>query len=190
VQDIDGEQYSGSSGVRRYSTTAGMRLTVVTTQRQSSNPGPPNPFETQESSADLAVIQTPGSGGIAKRRSSRMRDRSPSRSLRSWASTHAFTVARSSSDNSCVAGVRQSSRRSGSCSRIVTRARCRALVTDATLSPSASAVVAAGQPRTSRRISAARWRGGRCWTATMNASSIVSRATADSCGSSGSIRSG
>ena len=39
-------------------------------------------------------------------------------------------------------------------------------------------------------MNTARCRGGRCWTATMNASSIVSRATTDSCGSSGSIRSG
>jgi len=45
----------------------------------------------------------------------------------------------------------------------------------------------AGQPRTSRTMNTARCRGGRCWTATMNASSIVSRATADS---SGSIPSG
>ena len=37
-------------------------------QRQSSYPGPPNPPETQASIADLAVTQTPGSGGIAKRR--------------------------------------------------------------------------------------------------------------------------
>ena len=44
----------------------------------------------------------------------------------------------------------------------------------------------AGQPRTSRRISTARCRGGRCWIAARKASSIVSLATASSSGSSSS----
>ncbi len=44
----------------------------------------------------------------------------------------------------------------------------------------------ARQPSTSRRISTARGRGGRCWIATMNASSIVSRATTSASGSSSS----
>ena len=70
----------------------------------------------------------------------------------------------------------QSRRRSGRCSLSVARARCNALFTDATLPSSSSAVSAAGQPSTSRRISTARCRGGRCWIAARNASSIVSRA--------------
>src|SRR5436305_8978415 len=59
------------------------------------------------------------------------------------------------------------------------RARCSALFTELTESPRSSATSFAGQPSTSRRISTARRRGARCWTATRYASSIVSRATAD-----------
>ncbi|MBN9181342.1 MAG: hypothetical protein J0J00_12510, partial [Microbacterium sp.] len=44
---------------------------------------------------------------------------------------------------------------------IVARARCSALLTDATDVSSSSAVSAADHARTSRRISTARWRGGR-----------------------------
>src|SRR2546430_10785153 len=65
----------------------------------------------------------------------------------------------------------------------VTRARCSALFTDATLVSSSSATSFAFQRRTSHRISTARWRGGRCWSAATNASRMVSRATATSAGS-------
>ena len=72
----------------------------------------------------------------------------------------------------------------GRCSRIPARARCSALLTELTESPSRSATSLAGQPITSRRISAARGRGARCCTATTYASSMVSRASALVSGSS------
>ena len=65
----------------------------------------------------------------------------------------------------------------------VARARCSALLTDATVVSSSSATSSAFQRRTSRRMSTARWRGGRCWSAATNASRIDSRATATSAGS-------
>ena len=67
--------------------------------------------------------------------------------------------------------------------RSVARARWRALLTDGTLVSSSSATSSACQRRTSRRISTARCRGGRCWSAATNASRIDSRATATSAGS-------
>ena len=54
----------------------------------------------------------------------------------------------------------------------------------ATLVSSAVAVSLAGQPSTSRAMSAARCRGGRTWSAARNASSIVSRSTTTASGSS------
>ena len=54
----------------------------------------------------------------------------------------------------------QSVRCVGRCAWSVARARCSALFTAATLVSSAAAVSAAGQPRTSRAMSVARWRGG------------------------------
>ena len=75
-------------------------------------------------------------------------------------------------------------RREGRCSCIVARARCRALFAAATLVSSSAAVSLAGQPSTSRAISAARWRGGSTCSAARNASSIVSRSTTTASGSS------
>jgi hypothetical protein len=69
------------------------------------------------------------------------------------------------------------------------RARWSALFTEATLVSSSTAVSFAGHPSTSRRISTARGRGDRCWIATMNASSIVSRATTSTSAPSASSRS-
>ena len=57
----------------------------------------------------------------------------------------------------------------------VARARCRALLTDATVVSSRSATSLACQRSTSPRISTARWRGGRCWSAATKASRIDSR---------------
>ena len=54
----------------------------------------------------------------------------------------------------------------------------------ATLVSRSDAVSAAGVPSTSRRISAARWRGGSTCNAARNASSIVSRSTTTASGSS------
>src|SRR5947208_758233 len=65
----------------------------------------------------------------------------------------------------------------------VTRARCSALFTDATLVSSSSATSLAFQRRTSQRIRTARWRGGRCCRAATNASRMVSRDAATSAGS-------
>ncbi len=70
-----------------------------------------------------------------------------------------------------------------SCASSVARARCSALLTDGTLVSSSSATSVAFQRSTSHRISTARWRGGRCWSAATKASRIVSRAAATSAGS-------
>ena len=74
-------------------------------------------------------------------------------------------------------------RQSTSRSARVARARCSALLTDATLVSSSSATSVACQRSTSRRISTARCRGGRCCSAATNARRIVSRAAASSAGS-------
>jgi hypothetical protein len=65
----------------------------------------------------------------------------------------------------------------------VARARCSALLTDATVVPSSSATSAACQHSTSRRMSTARCRGGRCCSAATNASRMLSWNTARSAGS-------
>ena len=65
----------------------------------------------------------------------------------------------------------------------VARARCSALLTDATLVSSSSATSSAFHRRTSRRISTARCRGGRCWRAATKARRIDSRSTVTSAGS-------
>jgi hypothetical protein len=72
----------------------------------------------------------------------------------------------------------------------VARARCNALFTDGTDVSSNSATSLADQLNTSRRMSTARWRGGRFCSAATNASRMLSRATATSAGSlrSGSTR--
>ena len=121
-------------------------------------------------------------GGMAARTSSASRSARATRSARSTAAMYRSTTARSSAVGP-VAGA-QSARRSGSRSRSVERARCRALVTAASVRSRCSAVCRAGQPSTSRRTSTARRRGGRYWRAAMKASSIVSRRTATASGSS------
>lgn len=63
------------------------------------------------------------------------------------------------------------------------RARCRALLTEATELSSSSATSLADQQSTSRRISTARCRGASRWSAETNASRTDSRATAVSAGS-------
>lgn len=65
----------------------------------------------------------------------------------------------------------------------VARARCSALLTEATELPSSSATSRADQLSTSRRMSTARCRGASRWSAAMNASRTDSRATALSAGS-------
>ena len=78
----------------------------------------------------------------------------------------------------------------------VDRARLSALVTDCSVVSSMPATSLAGKSRTSRRISAARWRGGSNCSAVTNASDIASLASyrasgpADASGSSSISRSG
>ena len=64
------------------------------------------------------------------------------------------------------------------------RARCSALLVAGRLVSSSSEVSRGDQPITSHSNTAARWRAGSSWTTAMNASSIVSRATATTSGSS------
>ena len=66
---------------------------------------------------------------------------------------------------------------------MVARARCRALLAEATVEPSSSAVSSAEKRSTSRRMSTARWRGGRCCSAATKASRTLSRSPASSAGS-------
>ena len=73
--------------------------------------------------------------------------------------------------------------RRGRATASVARARCRALLTDATVVSSSSATSVACQRRTSRRMSTARCRAGRCWRAVTNARRIDSLASATSAGS-------
>jgi hypothetical protein len=61
-------------------------------------------------------------------------------------------------------------------------ARCNALVTDATVVSRRCATSSAFQHNTSRRISTALCRGGRCCSAATNARRIISRCTANSSG--------
>ncbi len=70
----------------------------------------------------------------------------------------------------------------------VARARWSALLTEATLVSSSSATSVACQRSTSRRISTARWRAGRCWRAVTKASRMLSLAAASSAGSPSSGR--
>ena len=92
--------------------------------------------------------------------------------------------ASSSRSSSLGAPADHSERFAGRCSLIVARARCSALLAAATLVSSSVAVSLAGQPSTSRAISAARCRGGSTCIAARNASSMVSRSTTTASGSS------
>jgi hypothetical protein len=65
-----------------------------------------------------------------------------------------------------------------SASSTVLRARWSALLTDAAVVSSDCATSRAANASTSRRISTARWRAGRCCSAAMNASSTLSRCSA------------
>jgi len=107
-----------------------------------------------------------GFGGIVRRTSSLSMSAIAAMSARLAAAMYRSRIARLSGLGSADAV--QSVRRSGRCRRRVGRARCRALLAEATLISSSSAVSAAGQPSTSRRISTARCLGGRCWTAARN----------------------
>ena len=73
--------------------------------------------------------------------------------------------------------------RPGSAAAIVARARCRALLTEATDVSSSSATSSACQCSTSRRISTARCFGGSCCRVARKARRMVSRASATSAGS-------
>ena len=102
-------------------------------------------------------------------------------SPRSCASMKLATRARSASLGSPAD---QSVRRAGRCPCMLARARWRALLTAGTLVSSTDAISLAGQPSTSRAMSAARCRGGRTCSAARKASSIVSRSTTSASGSS------
>ena len=114
---------------------------------------------------------------MVTRMSSDAMARAAAASQRWWASMKRSSRARSSALGP-PAPADHSDRRAGRCSCMVARARWRALLAAATLVSSSEAVSAAGQPSTSRRINAARWRGGSTCMAARNVSSIVSRSMA------------
>jgi hypothetical protein len=129
-----------------------------------------------------------GSGGMVTRMSFAAIAMTASASNRSCAAMNCSTSSRSSALGSPAD---HSARRAGRCDCIGARARCWALLAAATLVPSAEAVWLAGQPRTSRAISAARCLGGSACRAARNASEIVSRwmTTASGCSSLGAAAS-
>ena len=157
-----------------------MRFAIVGTRRQSPSRSTPNAV-----SSAPAMTSRPsnpvGLGGMVMRRSWAAIATAAAASQRSWASMNCSSSARSSALGTPVV---QADRRSGRWACSVARARWRALLAAATLVPNIVAVSEAGQPSTSRAISAARCRGGSTWRATRNASSIVSRWTATSSGRS------
>ena len=113
------------------------------------------------------------SGGIANVASSVSIAATASTSPRNHASTYPSTISVSRSSPSVRSVACWDC--SGVLSSIDLRARCSALLTDATVVPTVSATSAAENPSTSRRMSTARWFAGRCWRAATNASSTLSR---------------
>ena len=83
-------------------------------------------------------------------------------------------AARRSSRSRGRAGSGARSRSAGTRASSVARARCSALLTEASLPSSISATSAARKPSTSRSTSTARWRGGRCCRPVTNASATAS----------------
>ena len=146
----------------------------------------PKPPSTQPGRCCRGRGTGPGSGGIVKRASSRIIAASACR----VAALGRLDVALEQRALGRVgsAPAAHSAARAGQALLQRARARCSALLTDATLVSSSAAVSFADQPSTSRTISTARGRGGRCWIATMNASSIVSFATTAASGSSSAGR--
>ena len=133
-----------------------------------------------------APTYQPVNGGISQTASCLSSPTIASMSLRQNASTYwsSSTFCAGESSSLTVSG-------SGCLSAITAWARWRAELTAADVVSSASAVSAAVQRSTSRRISTARWRGGRCCRAAMNASRMVSfsatRTAASGTGSSHGI---
>ena len=150
---------------------------MVGTSRQSPSRSTPN---ARSSSSVMPGIPSKrcGYGGIVMRMSSDAIASAAAASQRSCASMNRASSARSSALGSRTV---HSDRRAGRCSCRVARARCSALFAAATVVSSRSAVSLAGQPSTSRQISAARCFGGSTCSAARNASSIVSRSTARAC---------
>ena len=108
-----------------------------------------------------------GNGGMASHASSlnsaTMAATSPARYAR---------VSRSARSRSAARSGGRDRGRAGMSSRRLARARLSALVSDSSVTARMRAASLAGKPSTSRRISAARWRGGSRCTAVMNASDI------------------
>jgi hypothetical protein len=100
-----------------------------------------------------------GIGGIDMKTSSVSRATSASTSADSYARTNLATIASSAGEPGAGEGSRPSSAGRERCR--LARARFSALVTDSTVTSSMSATSLARNPRTSRRISTASWRGGR-----------------------------
>ena len=105
-------------------------------------------------------VNRPGLGGIATRMSSRITARPAAMSCRSWASMNAASSARSAS---VMPLGDQSASRAAARAASVARARCSALVTEASDISRTSAVSAAEYPWTSRSSSTARCLAGSSW---------------------------
>ena len=113
-----------------------------------------------------------GIGGIETKTSSVSRATSASRSADSHARTNFATSASSGGEPEAGGGSRPAP---GGCWRCrLARARLSALVTDSTVESSMPATSLAWNPRTSRKISTATWRGGRTCRAVTKASEMAS----------------
>src|SRR5215469_6066795 len=151
------------AGARRYAPNAGWPLARTGT-RSNLRPAPNR--LSQKRATGSRPSYSSGIGGIDTKTSSVSRATSASRSADSYALTNFATIASSAGEpeaggGSPAAGGRLRSR--------LARARLSALVTDSTVESSRPATSLAWNPRTSRKMSTASWRGGSTCNAVMKA---------------------
>ena len=170
-----------SSASQLYAPNAGWPFALVGASRQRRR-GESGTRARKAATASRPWNQV-GYGGIVMAASSASMATTASTSVRSQAATNLSTILRSASSprvRSVVCWLR-----SGSLASTVRWARCRALSIDTGVVSSASATSRAENPSTSRRMSTARWRAGRCWRAAMKASSTLSRRSYTASGPAG-----
>ena len=132
---------------------------AVGSRRHEVNPPARAEEEFAEAGHGVPALVSKGSGGIDMETSSVSRVTSAPISADSYARTNFATIASSAGEPEAGAGSRPVA---GGCWRCrVARARLRALVTDSTVESSMPATSLAWNPRTSRKMSTASWRGGR-----------------------------
>ena len=176
-----GDQPPCSSG--RYEPNAAQPLAAVATSREPRQPcrrADKQPADLVRALQPEVVRRHRHDGVVAEERDERL----------DVVALEGVDVAAPGAPAASSSTVASASGSSPSRSASVARARWSALLTDATLVSSSSATSVACQRSTSRRMSTARWRGGRCCSAVTNASRMLSRAAATSAGSAPSGRPG